>query len=262
MKEAMELEMLKILIADSTEEFSAALSEHLRGEYYIRTCSQGNQTLELLGSYRPEILVLDLMLPGLDGISILQAAEELGLHPMVLATSRFISPYVMDAMDRFGVGYLMVKPCDVVATVARIRDLSRKLDGPAMVLPDMRSTVSNVLIRLGMPTKLRGYCCAREAILCQMNNPGMSVTKELYPEVARLCDGTTAQVERAIRGAILAAWNNRDDALWRRFFLPGQERLIPRPTNAEFISRIADCLRLEAEDSTIIVERDRLFTKP
>lgn len=256
------MEMLKILIADAAEEFPAALSEHLRGEFLIRCCCEGNQALELLGSYRPEILVLDLMLPGLDGISILQAAEELGLHPMVLATSRFISPYVMDAMDRFGVGYLMVKPCDVVATVARIRDLSHKLNAPSMVLPDMRSTVSNILLRLGMPTKLRGYCCAREAILCQMRNPGMSVTKELYPEVAELCDGSTAQVERAIRGAILAAWNNRDEQVWQRFFLPGQDGIIPRPTNAEFVSRIADCLRLEAEDSTIIVERDRLFMKP
>ncbi len=256
------MDMLKILIADSTEEFSAALREHLHEEFMIRTCCQGMQALELLGSYRPEILVLDLMLPGLDGISILQAAQELGLQPLVLATSRFISPYVMDAMDRFGVGYLMVKPCDIVATVARIRDLSRKFDAPAKVLPDMRSTVSNVLIHLGMPTKLRGYCCAREAILCQMRNPGMSVTKELYPEVAELCDGTTAQVERAIRGAIVAAWNNRSERIWQRFFLPGQDGIIPRPTNAEFVSRIADCLRLEAEEGTIIVERDRLFTKP
>lgn len=255
------MELRKILIADATEEFPAALTEYLRGEFLIRTCSEGNQTLELLSSYRPEIVVLDLMLPGLDGISILQAAEELGIHLMVLATSRFISPYVMDAMDRFGVGYLMVKPCDVVATVARIRDLSQKLNAPMMGMPDMRSTVSNILIRLGMPTKLRGYCCAREAILCQMRDPGMSVTKELYPEVAELCDGSTAQVERAIRGAILAAWNNRDERVWQRFFLPGQEGIIPRPTNAEFISRIADCLRLEAEDSTIVIDRDRLFTK-
>lgn len=255
------MEMLKILIADGTEEFSSALGEYLRSEFLIRTCCEGNQALELLGSYRPEILVLDLMLPGLDGISILQAAQKLGLNPMVLATSRFISPYVMEAMDRFGVGYLMVKPCDVVATVSRIRDLSHELYAPAMVLPDLRSTVSNVLLHLGMPTKLRGYCCTREAILCQMRNPGMSVTKELYPQVAHLCDGTTAQVERAIRGAILAAWNNRDERVWQRFFLPGQDGEIPRPTNAEFISRIADCLRLETEDSTVLVERDRLFTK-
>jgi two-component system response regulator (stage 0 sporulation protein A) len=252
--------MQKILIADATEEFPGALCEHLRGKFLIRTCCEGNKALDLLSSSRPDILVLDLMLPGLDGISILQAADELGLHPMVLATSRFISPYVMDAMDRYGVGYLMVKPCDVVATVARIRDLSQKLNAPGRAMPDLRSTVSNILIRLGMPTKLRGYCCTREAILCQMRDPGMSVTKELYPAVAQLCDGSTAQVERAIRGAIFAAWSNRDEHVWQRFFLPGQDGIISRPTNAEFVSRIADCLRLESEETTILVDRERLFT--
>jgi CheY-like chemotaxis protein len=256
------MELLKILIADATEEFPAALNEHLRGEFLIRTCNEGNQTLEILSSYRPELLVLDMMLPGLDGISILQAMQELGLRPMVLCTSRFISDYVLQAMDRFDVGYLMVKPCDVVATVARIRDLSRKLDMPALIMPDMRSTVSNILIRLGMPTKLRGYCCAREAILCMMRQPGMSVTKELYPQVAKLCDGTTAQVERAIRGAIMAAWNCRDEQLWQKFFLPGTDGVIPRPTNAEFISRISDYLRLEAQEGTIVVDKERIFTNP
>jgi two-component system response regulator (stage 0 sporulation protein A) len=260
-KEAREMENIKVLIADATEEFPMALAERLRGEFHIRICNDGNQTLELLRSYQPDILVLDLMLSGLDGISVLQAAEEMGIHPEVLATTRFISSYVMEAMNRFGVGYLMVKPCDVSATLARIRDLSRKRNSPIQIAPDIRSTVSNILIRLGMPTKLRGYGCAREAILCQMRDPDMSVTKELYPEVAELCDGTTAQVERAIRGAIFAAWNVRDDVVWCRFFVPGKDGVIHRPTNAEFISRIADYLKLEEQENSLIIERDKMFMK-
>ena len=249
------MEMQKILIADGTEEFPMALAQMLQGEYHIRITCEGNQTLEVLRSYQPDILVLDLMLPGLDGISLLQAVEELGLKPMVLAMTRFVSPYVMEAMDRFGVGYLMIKPCDVNATLARIRDLSRRHSSPALPAPDIRTTVSNVLLHLGMPTKLRGYGCVREAILCMMREPDMSVTKELYPMVAQLCDGNTAQVERAIRGAILAAWTAGDQKQWCRYFITGQNGQVPKPTNAEFISRIADCLRLEEQEKALVVDR-------
>ena len=102
------MEIQKILIADGTEEFPMALAERLRGEYHIRITTEGNQTLEVLRSYQPDVLVLDLMLPRMDGISLLQAVEELGQKPMVLAMTRFVSPYVMEALDRFGVGYLMM----------------------------------------------------------------------------------------------------------------------------------------------------------
>lgn len=249
------MEVQKILIADGSEEFPMALAEKLREEYHIRITTEGNQTLEALRTYQPDILVLDLMLPGLDGISVLQGMEELGQKPMVLALTRFVSPYVMAAMERFNVGYLMIKPCDVGATLARIRDLGQRHNGPSLPAPDIRTTVSNVLLRLGMPTKLRGYGCVREAILCMMRDPDMSVTKELYPMVAELCDGNTAQVERAIRGAILAAWNVGDQKQWRRYFIAGQGGLVPKPTNAEFISRIADCLRLEDQENALVVER-------
>lgn len=249
------METQKILIADGSEEFPMALAQMLRGEYHIRITCDGNHTMEVLRSYQPDILVLDLMLPGLDGISLLQATEELGLKPMVLAMTRFVSPYVMEAMARFGVGYLMMKPCDVGATLARIRDLSRRHSGPALPSPDIRTTVSNVLLRLGMPTKLRGYGCVREAILCMMREPDMSVTKELYPMVAQLCDGNTAQVERAIRGAIIAAWTTGDPKQWCQYFITAQNGQVPKPTNAEFISRIADCLRLEEQEKALVVDR-------
>lgn len=253
-----------VFIADSAEDFCTGLTTALQradGFHVVGTAADGEQAIRMIEERKPDVLVLDLMLSGLDGISVLQAAEELGLHPAVLATTRFVSSYVMEAMTRFGVGYLMVKPCDVSATLARIRDLSRKQNSPTQIAPDKRSTVSNILIRLGMPTKLRGYGCAREAILCQMRDPDMSVTKELYPEVAELCDGTTAQVERAIRGAIAAAWSGRDDNIWQRFFVPGHNGVIQRPTNAEFISRIADYLKLEEQENALVIDRERLFMK-
>ena len=88
----------KLLIAESSEEYRVALAESLTGEYHVRTCADGIQTQQLLRSFQPDILVLDLMLPGMDGITLLQLAREEGPLPMVLAQSRYISDFVLDAL--------------------------------------------------------------------------------------------------------------------------------------------------------------------
>lgn len=233
-----------MLIADSSEEFGTALMDTVRGAYILRRSRDGRETLEALHSFRPDILVLDLMLPGLDGISILRQAAAAGLQPMVLATSRYVSDYVVEAVSQLGVGYLMLKPCDVRATVARLSDLTQRLKQPLFTQPDPRTAVSNLLLSLGVPTKLRGYAYLREAVLERMRDPAQSTTKELYPAVAALCCATPIQVERSIRSAIAAAWVRRDEQLWRMYFQPDADGSLPRPTNAAFISRLADSISL------------------
>lgn len=235
-----------MLIADGSEEFGTALADMVRGAYILRRSRDGRETLEVLSSFRPDILVLDLMMPGLDGISILRQAAASGLRPMVLATSRYVSDYVVEAVQQLGVGYLMVKPCDVRATVARLGDLTQRLRQPLFSQPDPRTAVSNLLLTLGVPTKLRGYAYLREAILERMRDPTQSVTKELYPTVAALCCGTAIQVERCVRSAIAAAWSRRDEQIWRLYFQPDADGTLPRPTNTAFISRLADSLALAA----------------
>ena len=227
-----------MLIADSSEQFTKALADTLRGVYILRTSRDGRETMELMGSFRPDILVIDLMLPGLDGISILRQAAAAGQRPMVLAMSRYISDYVAEASAALGVGYLMVKPCDIRATAARIADLSQRLRQPLFSQPDPRTEVTNLLLALGVPTKFRGFACLREAVLERMRDPSQSVTKELYPTVAAVCGGTAVQVERSIRSAIAAGWTRGDGQLWQMYF-PGSP---DRPTNASFISRVADCI--------------------
>ena len=236
-----------MLIADSSEEFGGALADMVRGAYILRSCREGRETLAVLGSFKPDILVLDLMLPGLDGISILRQAAASGLRPMVLATSRYVSDYVVEAVTQLGVGYLMVKPCDVRATVARLGDLTQRLKQPLFAQPDPRTAVSNLLLSLGVPTKLRGYAYLREAILERLRDPSQSVTKELYPCVAALCCATPIQVERSIRSAIAAAWTRRDEQIWRLYFQPEADGSMARPTNAAFISRLSDSVSLSME---------------
>lgn len=239
--------MLKLLIADGTEEFRLALADTLRGAYVVRTCQEGMETLQMIQSFKPEVLVLDLMMPGLDGITLLQKTAEIGLRPVVLATTRFANDYVMEKTAQLGVGFVMVKPCDIGATVARIADLTQRVGPPAVTQPDSRTAASNLLLALGVPTKLRGYACLREALLEAMHDPGQSVTKELYPAVAGICGGNAVQVERSIRSAIHAAWSCRDEQIWRLYFQPGPDGAVPRPTNAAFISRLTDRLLLSRE---------------
>lgn len=229
-----------MLIADSVEEFCLALAEQLKGAYRIKICHDGPEALELICSFKPDMLVLDMMLPGLDGITILEEAAALGVQPVVLAVTKDPSDYVIRSATRLGVGYMMVKPCKIKATVARLQDLTEYLRPQEVTRPDPRTAVSNILLALGISTKLRGYAYLREAILEMMRTPGQSVTKILYPAVGKLCDASDTQVERSIRSAILKAWNQREETVWRRYLQPNSEGVLERPTNAEFISCIAD----------------------
>lgn len=233
----------KLLIAEGAEDFRLALTDALRGVYRISSCGSGAEAREQLRLFRPDILVLDMMLPGLDGISLLQWAVAQEICPMVLATTRFVNDYVLEALTRLGVGYVMVKPCELGATVARIADLSQRIRQPVLALPDHRTRVSNLLLALGVPTKLRGYTYLREAVLLEMEEPGQSITKVIYPEVARRCGCEAMHVERSMRSAIQAAWCNREDPLWRLYF-PQETGSGGRwPTNGAFLTRIADGLR-------------------
>lgn len=241
------MQMLKLLIADGTEEFRLALAEQLAGSFVIRCCHQGKQALEMINSFRPDVLVLDLMLPELDGISLLQQLAERNAMPVVLATSRFTNDYVLEAATRYGVAYLMSKPCDIRATAARVRDLSTRMKPAPLARPDTRTIVRNVLLSLSVPPKLRGYAYLLEAIVELMENPGQMVTKELYPTVGKRCYASKEQVERSIRSAIAAAYKIRNEQVWRQYFDPNGEAELSRPTNGAFVTTLATRLAQDGQ---------------
>jgi len=236
------MEQRRLLIADPSEEFRNSLADAMAGAFQVRLCGDGRQAQTLLRDFRPDILVLDLMLPGYDGISLLQWALERDFHPMVLATTRFFGDYVLETLERMNVGYVMVKPCDLSAVVRRVGDLSARIQPRPDVRPDPRNQTSGLLLSLGVPTKLRGYSYLREAILLMMADSSMSITKELYPEVAKICGCAPAHVERSIRSAVAAAWEHRNESVWRVYFAPDENGQILRPSNGAFISRLAESL--------------------
>ena len=244
------MDMLKLLIADANEEFRTALSDALQGTYYVRTCCTGSDALELLHSFNPDILVLNLMLPEIDGISLLEASVLSGIRPMVLATTPYQNSYISDSLARLGVDYVMLRPCRIPFTVGRIRDLSRRLNPPVIAPADPRTQVSNLLLSLGIPTRLLGFSQVRESILMKARHPDMALTKEIYPVVGSNCGGGDwKQVERTIRNALVVAWKQRDPQTWQMYFPPKPDGTCKRPSNGQFITRLAECLRLQEDES-------------
>ena len=235
----------RVLIADSSEEFRRELARCLSDDFAVQHCGDGKTALHLMDSFCPDVLVMDVMLPHLDGLGVLSEIAQAYPACTVLVTTRFISDYVLHSLESMGVRYVIMKPCSIRSTAQRVRDLAASCAVPMPLAPEPRSAVNNLLVNLGIPTRRRGYACLREAILLYARNPAQSVTKELYPAVAERCSGTSAQVERAIRSAIAAAWERRAGRYWQLLFPEEEARKVPRLTNALFISRIAEHLTAE-----------------
>lgn len=228
----------KVLIADSTEEFRQSLDAHLRCHYSVTLCENGQQALELIRSLRPDILVLDLMLPGLDGITLLHRMQEEGFRPAVVTTSYFYSPYTSGALGQLQVDYMMQKPCDPDAVAERLHDLASQLRPAPIPRIDLSATVSALLLSMGFSPGKDGFRFLQLGIPLYLQDPGQAMTKELYVEVGAQYGKSGEQVERSIRSAIEIAFANGDRALWQQYFpVPGGHA--HRPTNRDFISRLA-----------------------
>lgn len=233
--------MQKLLIADSSEEFIQALAGSLGDIFQIRVCTEGDRALELIKSFCPDIVCLDLMMPGMDGLSILEQVAEAGFRPAVLALSRHISDYSWSRLNRLSVSYVMKTPCALQTVIHRISDISLDLIREESRHPIVCNTAEGLLMTLGVPSGRRGFKCLRVAIPTMMRDLGQPITKVVYPAVAAKCGGTALGVERAMRTAIDTAWQNRDESVWRLYF-PSHVEKNECPSNMEFILRLAKCL--------------------
>ena len=250
-----------VLIADNSEEFCNQLTAALqRSQAFqvVGTVSDGEQVLRKVGDLRPDLLVLDLMLPNRDGISILKGLASLEHKPAVLATSRFVTDYVASAAAGLGVRYLMLKPCDCDTLVERLEELRGGEPQIRGVLrrgdkPGIETMVTNIIHEIGVPAHIKGYQYLREAIIIAVNDMDVinAITKVLYPQVAKAFQTTPSRVERAIRHAIEVAWDRGDLDTLQRFFGYTVSNTKGKPTNSEFIALIADKLQLQLKSSEV-----------
>ncbi len=235
--------MRRLLIADSSEVFIRALVPKLEDTYEIATCSSGQEAVRTICMFRPDILLLDMQMPGMDGLAILNNVLSDGYSPVILATMRVITDYIQDSLARLNVAYIMVKPCQTAAVVERIRDMERMLLQGEHTVWDISSEVHNRLMGLGFRPNRAGYRCTVEAILALVADPDLAISKGVYPAVVPICGTTVKQVEHAIRLAINDAWVHRDEDAWSVYFPKGRDGVIRRPTNSVFLTRMAAAIR-------------------
>ena len=239
---------IKIMLADADGEARSMLQDALEktGRFaVIASTGDGNEALRLAGEAKPDILVLDLILPGLDGLSVLSRLEGEQL-PLVLVTSSFVTQEVAAQAGDLGASMFISKPYGEDAMVESLLRLAEKAD-PRVHAPGLEELVTSIIHEVGVPAHIKGYQYVREAIMITVENMDVinSVTKILYPEVAKRYHTTPSRVERAIRHAIEVAWDRGDLETLQKFFGYTVSNAKGKPTNSEFIAMISDRLRLK-----------------
>jgi two-component system response regulator (stage 0 sporulation protein A) len=243
--------MLKLMIADSMAETRQALETLFRDRCLVKTCADGESALELLRQFAPDVLVVDLMLPKTDGLSLLQMLRQWDMKTMVLAQTSIDSPYIMERLRRLDVAYVMRKPCQIQALEVRIQDFLAQLEDAPPQTQNGDQIVGNLLMTLGFSAKLAGYGYLLDAIPLYVKDPSQAITKELYVAVGELRKKEASLVERSIRSAIDKAWRERNDAIWRQYFRCAPDGTVIRPSNGNFIARVAQAIAGHMQESHI-----------
>ena len=247
-----------ILVADAGEEFRRLLVETLSQEADIQVAGHtgdGQELLQMVEQYKPDLIVMDVILSQIDGVEVLQtlnnmAAEE---RPRVLVISALSRGTMAELAVRYGADHYMTKPCRGEVICERIRQLTG-LDREGERENDnrfsMESRVTAIIHEIGVPAHIKGYHYLREAILYCIDNMEAinAVTKILYPEVAKRFNTTPSRVERAVRHAIEVAWDRGDLDTLQKYFGYTVSNIKGKPTNSEFIAMISDKLRLQMKE--------------
>ena len=230
--------MRNILIAHGSEEFTRTLAYMLGGIFEVTACTDGITALEQIKSVRPDVLILELMLPYKDGLTILDEVSPIRPE-IILAIINERSHYVLTSARNHGIGYMMLNPCDARSVVVRLMDMIACVDLPSTPYNEPQSEVTRILLRLGFSPDADGFTQLCVGIPLFVKDPLQRLTKELYPVIARLCYYNSGlQVEHSIRTAIQNAWAQRNKELWSKLF----PRCTKAPTNRLFISRITAAL--------------------
>ncbi|MCL2401319.1 MAG: sporulation transcription factor Spo0A [Oscillospiraceae bacterium] len=256
----------RVIIADAGEEFRTLLADQLiaEGDFEVAGLTgDGMQAFAMAKSQKTDVMLIDLILSGLDGLGLLEKLTEIpdNERPAVIVMSGFSSEHTLMEASNLGASYFMQKPCDIPALFSRIRMVSSKLriehtfDSAGNINisrpgSSLEVLVTEIIHEIGVPAHIKGYQYLREAIILTINDMEVinAVTKILYPTVAKKFSTTPSRVERAIRHAIEVAWDRGDLETLQKFFGYTVSNIKGKPTNSEFIAMIADRLSLQQKD--------------
>lgn len=262
---------IRTLIVDDNMEFSNILNEYLGAEDDFEItgiASDGIQALDLFKNKSPDLMILDIIMPYLDGIGVLESIHKENLKGKctIVVLSAIGHDNITQKAIQLGADYYIVKPFDISVFAGRLRELffednianlqsseagvyAKKATG----IDDIETEVSYTLHELGVPANVKGYQYLRDAILMVIDNLSLisAVTKELYPTIAEKYNTTASRAERAIRHAIEVASerggsdNPNTNTLFASTFTTAKSK----PSNSEFIAIVADSIRLKLKDN-------------
>lgn len=267
---------ITVLIADDNGDFSATLANYINAEEdfeLIGVARDGIEAYDLIKITQPDIVLLDVIMPRLDGLGVLEKINESGMEkmPLCIMLSAVGQDKITQKAINLGAQYYIVKPFEIDVLIKRIKEVKNlqsigqiknnipyyakeiKSSYIEITSNDIKSEenlealVTNVIHEVGVPAHIKGYQYLREAIIMVVNNIDIinQITKQLYPEIAHKYHTTASRVERAIRHAIEVAWGRGQQDVVESIFGYTVNAAKGKPTNSEFIAMIADKLRLE-----------------
>jgi two-component system response regulator (stage 0 sporulation protein A) len=261
------LKKIQVLLADDNREFTHLLSEFIREQddmEVVGVAYNGNEVLRYMEQQRevPDVLILDIIMPHLDGLGVLEKLREMNLNPQpkIIMLTAFGQENITQKAVQLGAAYYILKPFDMEVLTSRIRQLvmnqptfiasSSPLKANVVPLPktkNLDANITSIIHEIGVPAHIKGYQYLREAITIVYNNIEIlgAITKTLYPAIAEKYKTTPSRVERAIRHAIEVAWTRGNIDSISYIFGYTINISKAKPTNSEFIAMVADKLRIE-----------------
>lgn len=269
------MQKIEVLLADDNREFTALLSEFINDQHDMEVTGiayNGNDVLRLIEEGRvPDVLILDIIMPHLDGLGVLEKLREMNItpQPKIIMLTAFGQESITQKAVQLGASYYILKPFDMEVLTNRIRQLvsgnavsgssgvsssvtSSVVQHKANVVPmnktrNLDANITSIIHEIGVPAHIKGYQYLREAITMVYNNIEIlgAITKTLYPAIAERFKTTPSRVERAIRHAIEVAWTRGNIDSISHLFGYTINISKAKPTNSEFIAMVADKLRIE-----------------
>ncbi len=254
------MEKLRVLVVDDDEKYAKALAEYIGTQEDITSvgiATDGEEAYGMIEETTPDAVVLDIILPKLDGLGVLRrlAGNDMEKKPEVLVNSSSTLNKLYDTASRYGASYYMIKPQNAESICDTIRDMCGIHKENIAQIPvgikdesyDLETMVTECIHELGVPAHIKGYHYLRTAIMMVVKDMDLLnyITKELYPEIAKAYRTTSSRVERAIRHSIEVAWTRGKPQTMNEVFGYTINTGKGKPTNSEFIAMIADRIRLK-----------------
>lgn len=248
---------LKVVLTGEGTDFGRNCASVLRSYGCdVSLCQKdGKALLAKIEKNSPDVVVMDAFMSGIDALGVTEELKSKENAPLIMVMSSSDNQRFEQELLANGADYYFLKPFDIEMLARRITQLSshtvgniepRKSDDA-----ELQVTVSEIMHQIGVPAHIKGYSYLREAIILSINDREMmsSVTKILYPTVAKMYGTTASRVERAIRHAIEVAWDRGDVDVLSSYFGYTIQNTRGKPTNSEFIAMISDKMRLRMKIS-------------